>query len=73
MLTVLLIILTVLIFGKLFAFGLKAAWGLSRILLTCVLLPIVLILLMLGGLFIIAIPILACVGLATIIYMVKNR
>ena len=73
MLTILLIVLTVIVFGKLFIFGLKAAWGLSKILLTCVLLPIVLILLVLGGLFIIAIPILACVGLVTIIYMVNNR
>ena len=73
MLTILLIVLTVIVFGKLFTFGLKAAWGLSKILLTCVLLPIVLILLVLGGLFIIAIPILACVGLVTIIYLVKNQ
>ena len=73
MLTMIFIIVTVILFGKLFSFALKAAWGLSRILLTCIVFPIVLILLALGGVFIIAVPVLACVGVATIIYMIKNK
>lgn len=73
MLTLLFIILTVLIFGKLFSIALKAAWGFSRILLTCILLPVVLILLAVGGLFIIALPALACAGIIAVIYVIKHK
>ena len=37
------------IFGKLFFFGLKAAWGLSKFVLTIILLPITLILMVSCG------------------------
>ena len=42
MLTILFLIFLFGIFGKLFFFGLKAAWGLSKFVLTIILLPITL-------------------------------
>lgn len=38
------------VFGKLLMFGIKAAWGISKFLLTIVLLPVILIGLVVGGL-----------------------
>ena len=44
-------------------FGIKAAWGISKILLTIVLLPVILIGLVVGGLIYLAFPILIVVGI----------
>lgn len=46
------------IFGKLFFFGLKATWGITKFLVTIVLLPLVLIIMAVSGLFYIAFVIL---------------
>lgn len=54
----------ILIFGKLFLFGLKAAWGISKFLLTVVLLPIALVVMVIGGLITFAFPILILIGIA---------
>ena len=43
-------ILMIFVFGKLFFFGLKAAWGLSKFVLTIILLPITLIMMVSAGL-----------------------
>ena len=43
MLTLLFIICFFAVFGKLLMFGIKAAWGISKFLLTIVLLPVILI------------------------------
>lgn len=51
------------IFGKIFAFGIKAAWGISKIVLTVVFLPIVLVGMVIAGLIYIAFPILLIVGI----------
>ena len=51
------------IFGKLFFFGIKAAWGISKFLLTIVLFPVILIVMVVGGLLYIAFPILIMVGI----------
>lgn len=54
------------VFGKLLFFGVKAAWGLSKILVTVVFLPIVLVGMVLGGLLYIAVPILLIVGIVSL-------
>lgn len=53
------------VFGKLFIFGIKAAWGISKILFTVIFLPVVLIGMVLGGLVYIAFPILLIAGIVT--------
>ena len=58
MVTIVFFILMLMIFGKLLIFGIKAAWGISKFLLTVVLLPVILIGLVIGGLFSIALPML---------------
>ncbi|WP_418488665.1 hypothetical protein [Faecalibacillus intestinalis] len=51
------------IFGKLFFFGLKAAWGLSKFVLTIILLPITLIVMVSCGLLYFAFVLLIVVGI----------
>ena len=55
------------IFGKLFIFGVKAAWGISKLLLTVVFLPLILVGMVIGGLMSIAFPILIIVGIAALV------
>lgn len=66
MLTLLFAICMLWVFGKLFFFGIKAAWGVSKFLLTLVLLPLSLILMVVGGLLSIAFPILIVVGIISL-------
>ncbi len=51
------------IFGKLFFFGLKAAWGLSKFVLTLILLPITLMVMVSCGLLYFAFVLLIVVGI----------
>ena len=51
------------IFGKLFFFGLKAAWGLSKFVLTNILLPITLMVMVSCGLLYFAFVLLIVVGI----------
>ena len=51
------------IFGKLFFFGLKAAWGLSKFVLTVILLPITLMVMVSCGLLYFAFVLLIVVGI----------
>ena len=46
------------VFGKLFCFGLKAAWGISKFVLNIVFLPLILIVMVAGGLISVAFPLL---------------
>lgn len=55
------------VFGKLFLFGMKAAWGISKILFTIILLPVILIGMVIGGLIYIAFPILIIVGIISLV------
>ena len=66
MLTLLFSIFMLLVFGKLLFFGIKAAWGISKFILTIVLLPISLILMVVGGLMSLAFPILIVVGIISL-------
>lgn len=67
MLSLLFVICMIWIFGKIVFFGIKAAWGISKILVTVVLLPLVLIGMFIGGLIYIAFPILIVVGIVSAI------
>lgn len=64
MLTLLFLVCMIWVFGKLFFFGIKAAWGVSKFLLTIVLFPVILIGMVVGGLIYIAFPILIIVWIA---------
>lgn len=62
MLELLFAVLMITVFGKLFIFGVKATWGITKILVTVVFLPLILIGLVVGGLITLALPILLVVG-----------
>ena len=66
MITILFMILFVSIFWKLIKFSWKAAWGLAKLLLVLVFLPLILVGLVLGGLLIVALPVLLIVGIAAL-------
>ena len=55
------------VFGKLFFFGLKAAWGISKFVLTIVFLPLILLVMVAGGLISIALPVLLVIGVVGLI------
>lgn len=67
MLELIFFVLMILIFGKLFIFAVKASWGIAKILLTIVALPVILIFMVLGGLLSIAVPLLAIVGVVSLV------
>ena len=67
MLTILFFILMIWVFWKLVKLSVKAAWGISKILFTLVLFPIILIVLVIAGFIYIAIPILAIVGVIALV------
>ena len=50
------------IFGKLFFFGMRAAWSISKLLITIVFLPVILLGMVFGGLLYLAFPILLIIG-----------
>lgn len=62
MLKLLFFILMFIIFGKVLGFAVKAAWGLSKIICSVVLLPLFLIVLVIKGLIAIALPVLLVIG-----------
>ena len=64
---ILFFVLMIFIFGKLAIFGLKMAWGIAKFVCLILLLPVFLIALVTAALFIIAVPILAVVGLFTLL------
>lgn len=66
MLNLLFAILMIMVFGKLIGFAIRAAWGISKVLITLVFLPLILIGLVLGGLIYLALPILIVVGLVAL-------
>ena len=69
MLTVLFIICMLCFVGKLFFFGIRAAWGISKMLLSVVLLPLILIGMVAAGLIYIAFPVLIILGVVSLIGM----
>ena len=67
MFTVLFTILTFIVFGKLLIFAIKASWGLARILVTVIFLPLVLIGLLVAGLVYLAVPLLVVAGVISLL------
>lgn len=56
------------VFGKLLWFGIKATWGISKILLTVVFFPLILVGMALGGMIYLAFIILLIIGVAEIFF-----
>lgn len=69
MLTIIFWVLMLMTFGKILKFAIKAAWGITKILVSLVFLPIALISLVLQGLLILALPILLVVGVISLIVL----
>ena len=67
MFTLLFVICMFGVFGKLFCFGLKAAWGISKFVLNIVFLPLILIVMVAGGLLSVAFPLLLMIGVIGLI------
>ena len=67
MITLIFIIFMFLIFGNILKVAIKMAWGVTKVLFSLVFLPVFLIVLVLVGLIKFALPILAIVGLISIV------
>lgn len=67
MVTFIFIIMMFAVFGKLLVWGIKAAWGITKLVCTLVFLPIILIALFVTGFVYLAIPILLIVGIIALI------
>ncbi|MBQ9911460.1 MAG: hypothetical protein IJM49_00355 [Firmicutes bacterium] len=67
MLELIFAVLMISVFGRLFVFGLRATWGFAKLIAAMVFLPIVLAIGLIGGLLQIAFPVLAVVGLVSLI------
>ncbi len=67
MFTLLFTILTFLVFGKLLIFAVKASWGLARILVTIIFLPLVLVGLVVAGVIYLAVPLLVIAGIISLV------
>ena len=67
MLNLIFLICMFVVFGKILKFAIKAAWGISKIVVTLVLLPLLLIGLLLKGLLTIAFPILLIFGVISLL------
>ncbi len=63
MIMILFTILMLMVFGELLGFALKAAWGVTKVVLFLILLPLILIGLVVGGMIYLALPILAIAGI----------
>lgn len=59
-------ILLIIVFGRILKFAIRAAWGISKIVCSIVLLPLFLVCLVFKGLLEIAFPILVIVGIISI-------
>lgn len=67
MLMLIFVIATLIIFCKLFVIAVKSAWSLAKIICYIFLFPVFLICLAATGIFIVAVPLLAIVGLFTLV------
>lgn len=65
MLMLLFVVLLLVVFGKLLVLSIKATWGITKILFTLICFPVILIVLVIGGLIYIALPILIIVGIVS--------
>lgn len=67
MLEILFTICMLWVFGKLLLFGIRAAWGISKFLVTIVFMPLILIALVFAGLIYVAFPILVIIGIVSLV------
>ena len=67
MLTIIFFVALIGVVWKMFVFGLKATWGIAKLICTVILLPVILIGLVCAGLLYIAFPVLIIVGIVMII------
>ena len=65
-------IFMLLIFGNILMFAIRMAWGVTKVLFSLVFLPVFLVVLVLAGLIKLALPILAIVGLVSIISLSRD-
>lgn len=72
MITILFFILLFVIVGKLLVFGIKATWGITKLLFTVLFWPVVLIVLFLSGFIYIAFPILIIIGIVSLLTRAKH-
>lgn len=66
MLTLLFVICMFGIFGKLIGLAFKMTWGIAKVLFTLVFLPVILVGLEMGGLLVVAFPLLIVVGIVSL-------
>ena len=66
MLTLLFVICMFGIFGKLIGLAFKMTWGIAKVLVTLVFLPVILVGLAMGGLLVVAFPLLIVVGIVSL-------
>lgn len=66
MLTLLFVICMFGIFGKLIGLAFKMTWGIAKVLFTLVFLPVILVGLTMGGLLVVAFPLLIVVGIVSL-------
>ena len=59
-------ILMLVVFGNILIFAIKMTWGITKVIFSLILLPVTLIFLVLGGLFSIAVLLLAVIGLISL-------
>ena len=71
MLNLIFAVLMLFVFGKLLIFSVRAAWGITKIVFSLILLPLFLIALVINGLVIFALPILLVIGVASL--FIPNR
>ena len=71
MFTALFAFLMIVVFGKLFLWGIKASWGITKLVCSVVVLPLILIGLVIGGLLVVALPILLVVGAVSLFCLRK--
>ena len=67
MLSILFMILLIGVLWKLIVWSMRAAWGITKIVFSIVVMPVILIVMALAGLVYLAIPILAIVGIVALI------
>ena len=67
--SIIFVILMIVVFGKILGLAIKAAWGISRIIVTLVMMPMILIGLVLSGLLALALPLLIVVGFVAFVIM----
>lgn len=66
MLTLLFVICMFGIFGKLIGLAFKMTWGIAKVLFTLVFLPVILVGLAMGGLLVVAFPLLIVIGIVSL-------